>query len=834
MDNTYLETMSTTQNKNNLSMFNQHLNQDYMYEQGNKQPHEKETVDILSTSDGRKSMYNVGDDAQSDRMRHDYMQTGSSSALYQESEPSNAYHETTFRSQGLTSREQTTSEGSRASEQTELTINQRSVSISCDNKIEIGSDDRKNYCSTAEVTQTIAPAVSLNEINNHSTTGSRPSTTGNGHNTTSGDKSEAFDLYSFWNTFDPNEMSPEPSPEPKSQAIQSEPNNLQLKVHVDYASSQQPVTKSNVGYNPTRRISQQDELQISSAIAASQLSSAVMKQTNAFRNGMDRESAFQPTSNVIGNSIAMVSNAPHLKEHYQKPTDCQYVEGNQQHFHSMAPRHSTPFNNFSNHSDMTIHHNPRRQQFEQTKFMHHESNMGPSTNSYRGVQAPTPAGLQSMGQQINRFPSNPHPSRNDPFNFPLNNPPRNFRAQYMCNNPVASHTNSVFPRPIKHYYTQHSMQAFSTSPSLSSQHPLYDGNSPSNRLATAYTHSKHTVEQLPKRNTSESTMPNYSLKQWSNSHARGIPSAPSITAASNNLINNSIIYKPSLPIMHNNGIYNQPPQTTVTYPPTNCTYSTASIPKPWDYIPKYNVQRDRHQQQVQFNPPEKYQYPRHSVTLPTNSLHGDKPSNEFYSTTYQDNSRFPSSTCNQNPESVPNFNRYGAQPHTDNTPETHHQIYGAQTKPSMVTPSHTAPKTYSTMSDLNTIVDQVLECVVNNETVKNVDRSLKQNVPNINTAVKTSKCGQMDSNGKELPHPTSSGTLCYNCGAFVSSATVADDETTIAICHNCKEVLYFVSDEHTTKEKKPQSLENTVKKIQEKTSNCFSSGGNNNTNAPNG
>ena len=145
--------------------------------------------------------------------------------------------------------------------------------------------------------------------------------------------------------------------------------------------------------------------------------------------------------------------------------------------------------------------------------------------------------------------------------------------------------------------------------------------------------------------------------------------------------------------MQNNAIYKQqPPQTNVTYPSVDCTYSTASIPKPWDYIPKYNVQRDRHQQQqVPFNR-ENYQH-RHSITVPPNMLHGDKTSNEFYST-YQSTSRFPPSPCNKNTELTPNFNTYVTQPHTNKTPGACHQIYEVQTKTSIVTSSHAVAKPY--------------------------------------------------------------------------------------------------------------------------------------------
>ena len=61
MENTYLETMTMIQNKNSISELNHHLNQEYLYEQANKQQHKREAVNVLPTSEERKLMYNVDD-----------------------------------------------------------------------------------------------------------------------------------------------------------------------------------------------------------------------------------------------------------------------------------------------------------------------------------------------------------------------------------------------------------------------------------------------------------------------------------------------------------------------------------------------------------------------------------------------------------------------------------------------------------------------------------------------------------------------------------------------------------------------------------------------------
>ena len=37
-----------------------------------------------------------------------------------------------------------------------------------------------------------------------------------------------------------------------------------------------------------------------------------------------------------------------------------------------------------------------------------------------------------------------------------------------------------------------------------------------------------------------------------------------------------------------------------------------------------------------------------------------------------------------------------------------------------------------------------------------------------------------------------SGMVCYKCGALVQRSTmITDDETTLAVCHKCNEVMYL-------------------------------------------
>ena len=100
------------------------------------------------------------------------------------------------------------------------------------------------------------------------------------------DKSGGFDLYSFWNTFDPNEISPEPPPEqdgnkPKQDIPISQPNYQPR----NSTNPTLPNLTSDIQYNQMHYQSDQNELhKISSAIAASQLSSAVIRKSDSFQN----------------------------------------------------------------------------------------------------------------------------------------------------------------------------------------------------------------------------------------------------------------------------------------------------------------------------------------------------------------------------------------------------------------------------------------------------------------------------------------------------------------------------------------------------------------------
>ena len=749
-----------------------------MYENSHT-AHRWETEDVLSPSGGNKSTYYVSYDSSLKNIGQNSVQAGPANTFYQEPALSNAYAEASFHSQGVISKKEPHFKDSSSSEITGSKTNNESVPIQCDNKVEMEGPQNKSYLPIAEV---------ANETINQRTEGTSHNIKVNKHNKASGGKCEAFDLYSFWNTFDPNETSPEPAPETTQQEIRSEPNSVQYDMNINNISTPHSISKSNVNPAPIRRMSRQDELQMSSAIAASQLSSAVIKKANEFNTGMiNPTTVFHPPSNEIGRShVSLVQNVQYPQEqHSHKPKDSQYIGGPKEWFPSTTSRYSLPSNNLQNFNDKSVQHYPGTQALQQNSSLH-PGNVRPS---YNGVNtaAPITSELQNLSQQVNRnFPTNPNPPRNDPVHFSYYHPPNDPRTQYMSSNSSQAHPNSVLPHPpVNHNNTQNHMQPLSHSHGVSPQRPIHPANMQSNRLAT-----------------------HYAPNNWANSYTPYMSSGPSITAASNNLINNSIIYKSSLPLMPTRDIHKQQSSgTPATYPPLSYTNPNSSITKPWDYIPKYNTQR--HEQNA-LGTQENYLHRHSNPPAGRNILHEQGISNGFH-VTQQAASCYPSSSWNKNAELALHTHGYGTT-HTfinNQTPETYHQNHlQAKTNPTTATTSQSMFQAYSEIPGLNNTVHRAKK-YFNNEISKSAGEYKDSSVPNFGCASVTSQRNQVDP--KIKIETTSSGTLCYNCGAFVGSATVADDETTIAICGNCKEVLYFVSDNSSSKGKKLLPLHTKTK-----------------------
>ena len=118
----------------------------------------------------------------------------------------------------------------------------------------------------------------------------------------------------------------------------------------------------------------------------------------------------------------------------------------------------------------------------------------------------------------------------------------------------------------------------------------------------------------------------------------------------------------------------------------------------------------------------------------------------------------------------------------------------------------------STMNDLIKITDQVLNSDFKyNNTERNEKgeitdaKNCNKFAPSIsNPSATTKQCSENKSSDRKCQNALSdeSGIVCYKCGALVErSTTITDDETTIAVCHKCNEVLYFDKKDNASKTK---------------------------------
>ena len=467
------------------------------------------------------------------------------------------------------------------------------------------------------------------------------------------------------------------------------------------------------------------------------------------------------------------------------------------------------------------------------------------------MHSSTASKFQNYGQNINRYPTSLQQPQNLPDYYPHNQTPKKItqqrnpyrRSSVLYNSEILSEAaKNLLPNSI--YDHPKNLQ------SVSSQQPVYHGNMLSNDLSSATCslrqgqHAKNT-----NRNSSECFIPQYSAKPWPTSfNPAEFPSRHSITAATNSLINNSIIYKQSAqPIAQSSQQgFHQPHHTNGMYPRGNYPNYPASIQKPWDYIPKYNLQRVN--QEPTLVPFEHHQNSqsqiRHSVSASSHYHPGENTSHDQHSK-YQSHSSYhlhPQTTHSNTINSTynkftPNMNPNCTQTFTNNVSGAYHEMYNPDTKSFIGTQARTEESTkYSTMNDLIKITDQVLNNEIKFGNIggeRNKIQHQQNSHPPITTSdVTAMKCNQTNTKAKKAQQSIASGTLCYNCGAFVSSSTIADEVTTIAICHNCKEVLYFVTDENMSKDKRSYSVKHNhnsdqAKRKNDNTSNStrFSSNG---------
>ena len=102
---------------------------------------------------------------------------------------------------------------------------------------------------------------------------------------TSASGTDISDIYSFFHTFDPNEISPEPPLQQEINHVGSEAMRLQSPIHDDHRKTQTRRPWPSTENHDSGIASSNIELQkISSAIAASELSSNVIEKSNSFNS----------------------------------------------------------------------------------------------------------------------------------------------------------------------------------------------------------------------------------------------------------------------------------------------------------------------------------------------------------------------------------------------------------------------------------------------------------------------------------------------------------------------------------------------------------------------
>lgn len=660
------------------------------------------------------------------------------------------------------------------------------------------------------------------------------------------DKSGGFDLYSFWNTFDPNEISPEPPPEqdgnkPKQDMPIAQPNYQPR----NSAHQTLPNLTSDIQYNQMHNQSDQNELhKISSAIAASQLSSAVIRKSDSFQNRIYNQFNHPHVSsdtNVIRSSNGVF---------HPESTHLDYFQQRSGYHHSKYPNHHekghrTPsmssFQQSAVYNDahgqrsmpqqslagkqMIQHMQQMQQQIQQRQhslMMDHERY---ASSIYRGVNPPSHHGLRNPGYHDYRYPFPPAHSRIQNYNHLHEHMPKTVNRQTIHDSRSLSFGHELHSQAVRAQYLQPSTYVPSTSNTYSSNINHYNNQSMAHNSGQINQQIQK-KESLSKFTAPQTGVQNNPAKSWENYHKIDNFTNQSITAASNQLINNSIIYKNSEtrarlsahgPQSHAgfHEPHSHPVNNIFQRSDNQAQSSTAKIQKPWDFIPKYSMQRDK-QHQLYYNSPNEpsIHQSNHSSSTQSNFNQSAKIASDHFnkssSNLYNPNPSIPYTPTNSEPFS--NSSQSSVQQDMSlqysyqdiNTSKIHSH--------SMERGNHNYPPINSTMNDLIKITDQVLNSdfkgsnIERNEKgeMKEAKNSYKSAPSTFTPSATTKQCSENESTESKCKTALTdeSGIVCYKCGALVErSTTITDDETTIAVCHKCSEVLYFNKKDNISKTK---------------------------------
>ena len=643
-------------------------------------------------------------------------------------------------------------------------------------------------------------------------------TTNNGDSAkTSASGTDISDIYSFFHTFDPNEISPEPPLQQEIDHEGSEAMRLQAPIHANHRKIQARQPWLSTENNKSPIASSNNELQkISSAISASDISSNVIQNSNSFNSHLNPTSAI-PQINQNGSSQhwpnPVHNSHEHPHHHHQSETIRSSSNKSQN-----AQFHSTPQPGES-HSIPTADYSrlPALQAFKQGRSINQNEQrlmMNAKSTSYyepmtgKGSHSHMDARPQNAEQHINRYPApTPHTNQQPTCHSSGFQPRRDPgpRAPFNIGQGIYSGSNYNFQ--------QNNIHEHRNSHCTSVQQSHHTGNIQRAMMAPgfSYSHGPHNVSHY-QHPTARSQYPSYLSQQWPSSGGIDYAYSQSIAAASRNLINNSIIYKHAPHTGHMPSTFNIQPQNSQAYQHEGYKTGNYAMNKSWDYRQSCNLQTD----------------------IPKNGLHMSKPvgshnHNQQNHTLASDGNRLnyiqsERSCTQQNPlsQAYPNIPKSTYNSSKDGSPviqqngdwAMNHGSY-QQNNASSYTSSNsrklsTDPTSSSSMRDLIKITDQVLNNEIkfscSSDTGDQNDLEQHNTHPTSNVALDnaTKNRGRhhTTTSSKNIQPGVPSGTLCYNCGAFVSSPSVADELTTIAICHNCKEVLYFVTDDIWSKGKK--------------------------------
>lgn len=625
------------------------------------------------------------------------------------------------------------------------------------------------------------------------------------------------DIYSFFHTFDPNEISPEP---PLQQEIEHEGSEMRLQapIHANHMKIQTNQPWQSTENNDSRIASSSNELQkISSAIAASELSSNVIQKSNSFNSQPIQTSAIRPINqngSACPNPVHNSHQHPH--HHHQSETirSSSHSSKNSQNaqFHS-APQpggsHSIPTADYSRLPALQAFKQGRSiNQNEQHLMMNAQSTSYSDPMTGNGRNAPMEARLQNATQHINRYPApTPHSHQHPTCHS------SGFQPRLDISGPRVPFSNGQGIYSGSHYNVHHNnIHEHRSSHSNVAQQSQYTGNLQRTIApGLSYSHGQHNLSHY-QHASSRSQYPSYLSQQWPSSGGIDYAYSQSIAAASRNLINNSIIYKHAPHMGHMPSTFNIQPQNGQAYPNEGYKTGNYAMNKSWDYKQSYNLQTALPQNGVNMSKPVgSHNHNQQNNTLASddnrlNYMQSERSRTQPNSSS-QTYSNIPKSTYNSSKNGLPvtHQNVAWAMNHGSNQ-QNNASSYTSSTS----SKSSTDPTSSSSMRDLIKITDQVLNneikfsCSTGAGNHNDLEKHNTHPPSNVGLDNTTSNRGrhQTTTNSKNIQSGVPSGTLCYNCGAFVSSPSVADELTTIAICHNCKEVLYFVTDDIWSKGKK--------------------------------